>query len=154
MLRRLFLIPALAIAGIFTLASSAKADTVNFSGIVPDSCTWGLATDGVLQYDPAFPNTLTSNGALPASIEITCPSGGTVTVADPVPGTNPVPTNNRAWVIGVNGTIDSPAGGGGTLTINGSPIAEVLDVHMEAISVPPTLAAGTYSYTVTLTAAP
>lgn len=156
MLRRFFLVPALAIAGICSLASGAKADTVNFSGVVPDSCAFGVATNGTLQYDPATPNLLTSNGVppFPATIEITCPSGGTVEVADPVPGANPMPTTDRAWVIGINGTIDSPAGGGGILPITGSPIAETLEVHMEAVSLGPPLAPGTYSYTVTLTANP
>ncbi|MBP0021533.1 MAG: hypothetical protein J7647_28765 [Cyanobacteria bacterium SBLK] len=156
MLRRLFLIPALAIAGICTLASGAKADTVNFSGVVPDSCSWGVATNGTLQYNPANPNVLTSDGTppFPATIELTCPSGGNVDVADPVPGANPMPTNDRAWVIGINGTINSPANGGGTLAINSSSIAEILEVHMEAVSPGPPLAPGTYTYTVTLTANP
>ncbi|MGK7924090.1 MAG: hypothetical protein AB4290_02350 [Spirulina sp.] len=158
MLRRLFLLPVLAIAGTCTLALSAKAQTVNFSGQVPDSCAWGIATDGQLQYDPATPNILTSDDPtfpFPATIEITCPSGGGVIIADPVPGTNPMTTTNKAWVIGANGTAYSPAGSGApVLSITASTVPETLDVHMEASTTNPSLDAGTYTFTVTLTASP
>lgn len=163
MLRRSFLIPALAIAGICTFASSAKAQVttgdVIFEGIVtPSACIWEPV-------NPMIPGTIVANPALdtftttiPANIELECPLGATLTIGDPVAGGNPAPTINEiAWVeLGAN-TAYSPAhplnGTSPDLPIPGASV-ESLNVFMEANAAAPPFAAGPYTYTVTLTATP
>ncbi|MEA5468354.1 hypothetical protein [Spirulina sp. 06S082] len=162
MFRRSLLVASLAIAGTCVFASSTKAQPttgdVDFSGVVtPSACTWepiNSKTPGVLAPNPAL-DTLTTT--IPASIEIECPLGATLTIGDPVPGANPAPSNDTAWVdLGAN-TAYSPAhplnGGFPSLPVPAGSI-ENLSISMEAISVAPQFAAGTYTYTVTLTATP
>lgn len=162
MLRRLFLIPALAIAGIGVLASSVKAQVtthdVTFSGnILPSACTWTTLAPGQLAANPTFDQLITG---VPAFVDIECPTGATVTIADPVLVIAPIPMQNpTAWVQHSSGTAYSPQhpsnGVSPSIAIPSSVgIPESLSVSMEAFPIPPILAGGLYEYTVTLTATP
>jgi hypothetical protein len=165
MLRRSLFVSALLLVGTLGFASSAKAQvqptggTVQFNATVDPSCTLTpTATPGNLALNGA--NTLSSlSGGTGVTLAVNCPTG-ILRVQTPVrtnagvlgAGTNT--TTNKARII-LNGgtTVYSAAADGQTQFILTPAENGDATVHMEA-SDSAALAAGTYNYSVTVTAGP
>jgi hypothetical protein len=149
MIRRLAIASALILASsvAFTSKASAQDAVVEFSGTLAGSCTFGSPNSGTLNFSGSTITT-TSNG----TINVTCNSPGTITVATPTAASVPqgVTIATTAATISGNGQTVTSADAGLTVV----PGQETpINVSMTASS-PANLIAGAYNFTVTLTATP
>lgn len=160
MLRRSLFISALMLAGVVGFASSAKAATedTTFTAKIDPACNFitpvGGDSTGTLLPNAAKTALSTSEDAY---VGLEC-SGGDLSIADPVPdGLNPTATTtNAARITTLSGqVVHSPASTGAlktTVLVAGD--SGDATIEMDASVATGTLAAGDYTYTVTVTAVP
>lgn len=154
---------ALSLASIVSFASKASADTATLtvSTIVPQSCSFaqGTKTPGTLGQDFAN-NTLDSNftGGLAATIDLTCNNLGSkltlTSSALTTSGVTQTPSSTLVTVTHPNGTITN---NGTTISapvpITTIGVAQTVEVDAKAVYAN-AIEAGTYTFTVNLTANP
>lgn len=154
MLRRSLFVSALLLAGTFGFASSAKAEssTVPFQANVPATCTLDNPQQGTLALrdDGQLLSSSPSIGGITGSIDIECNSDATLSVSLPVEDTNNPTTGTTLFSVADanNGSADSD----GSTTQLFANSKETVRVDMLAQNA--SFKAGTYNYTVTVTATP
>ncbi|BAZ37200.1 hypothetical protein NIES4101_31210 [Calothrix sp. NIES-4101] len=156
MLRRSLLVSAVLLVSSFGFANSAKAApgpaepaTVEFSFSSGNTCTWGTPTDGILAVNTTDDGLET---ATDATININCNGAALLTVAAPVQVNGPETTTNNVATLSTvafGNTTDTGTG----IVVTGAGIDEDATVSMTADTAA-SPQAGTYEYTVLLTATP
>ncbi|MBD2604385.1 hypothetical protein H6G81_07525 [Scytonema hofmannii FACHB-248] len=158
MLRRSLFACALMLAGVVGFASSAKAQIVSpnlvFGGAVPDTCDFGVKTDGSLV---ASNDKTTLSTTTPATVIVNCP-GGTLKVSTPIKDVISTGTTTAAnlktvatlTAEGVTGNADSDLANSIAAPASGAKA----NVSMTANDVTPAtpLGTGSYIFNVTVTA--
>jgi hypothetical protein len=160
MLRRSLFVSALMLAGVVSFASSAKAvdQPVNFSATIDAACNLTAPAANSLTgtlVPNAAKTALSTTGGTPAYVGLDC-SDGTLSIADPVPdGANPVATTTHTAAIttATNQVVVSPTGTGDKTAILAAGDTADAMITMDA-SGTAVLTAGSYTYTVLVTAVP
>ncbi len=160
MLRRSLFACALMLASVVGFASSAKAVTeaVTLSGEVSATCTLLTPVAGTLSPNNAATMLSSNVGGTPAKINIDC-NGGDLSVSAPskTGGTGTTTTFDtlKANITTTNGTKVYSAVADGAIT---APLTAAetgtAEVNMTASVTTGTIAAGTYDFTVNVTATP
>jgi hypothetical protein len=158
MFYRSLFVPSLLLTSILGFATSAKASSapVIFNATVPAaSCTLTNMQPGSLGLNGAN-TTLSSSttGGSAAKIDINCPSGGNLSISAPsrTGGTAPV-TTFSSLTSSITTTNNITANSSGTATPITALANGTANVNMEATS-SAALGAGTYVFSVTVTATP
>lgn len=137
----------------FPMTAMAESYQVELSGTLEESCTFRILENGLLGFFPEENSDRISsqegNGSA-AKVEINCNSEATLEVSSPRQTEGPNVDGEATALITLEN--DTVASGGGVLTVAPNGKQEIL-VDLEIDSNHP-LEAGTYTYTVTLTATP
>jgi hypothetical protein len=158
MFHRSLFVSALLLTNIFGFASSAKASSAPaiFNATVPAaSCTLTNMQPGTLGLNGANTTLSSSIGSgSAAKIDINCPSGGNLSISAPsrTGGTAPATTFSNL-TSSITTTNSVTANSSGTATPITNTANGTANVNMEATS-SAALAAGTYVFSVTVTATP
>ncbi len=161
MLRRSLFVSALMLAGVVGFASSATAVTepVTLSGEVSATCTLLTPVPGTLSPNNAATMLGSNVGGTPAKIDINC-DGGDLSVSAPskTSGTGATTTFDtlKANITTKNGTTkvySAAADGVVTVPLTATDTGTA-EVNMTASVTTGTIAAGTYEFTINVTATP